>query len=68
MLLKKYYGKKVCIIAQNEKVFEGMVVEYCYPEDNDPEEESITVRCTKGPFPEKLVEFPASDIKSITVI
>lgn len=68
MSLKKYYGKKVRIVAANKKTFEGMVTDYFYPEDNDPEEESIAIRCSKGPFPGKSVEFPESDIKSIEII
>ena len=68
MSLTKYYGKKVRIVAENGKLFEGKVVDYCYPEDNELDEESITIRCTKGPFPGNLVEFPESDIKSIEIL
>lgn len=68
MSLKEYYGKTVRIIADNGKVFEGNVTDYFYPEDNEPEEESIAIRCSKGPFPGRSVEFPQSDIKVISVI
>ena len=68
MSLKEYYGKTVRIIADNGKVFEGNVTDYFYPEDNEPEEESIAIRCYKGPFPGRSVEFPKSDIKAISVI
>ena len=68
MSLKKYYGKKVRILADNEKSFEGKVTDYFYPEDNEPEEESIAIRCTKGFLEGKSVEFRESEIQSIEVI
>lgn len=68
MSLKEYYGKTVRIIADNGKVFEGNVTDYFYPEDNEPEEESIAIRCSKGLFPGRSVEFPKSDIKFIEAI
>lgn len=68
MSLNKYYGKKVRIIAQNGKSFEGKVTDYFYPEDNEPEEESIAIRCEKGSLVGKSVEFPKHDIVSIETI
>lgn len=68
MSLKKYYGKNVRIIAENGKLFEGEVTDYFYPEDNEPEEESIAIRCVRGSLVGRSVEFPAHDIKSIEVI
>lgn len=68
MSLIKYYGKKVHIVAENGKWFEGKVTDYFYPEDNEAEEESIAIRCEKGFLVGKSVEFPAHDIKSIEVI
>lgn len=68
MSLNKYYGKDVRIIAENGKAFEGKVTDYFYPEDNEPEEESIAIRCTKGSLVGKSVEFPEHDIKSIEII
>ena len=44
------------------------MTDYFYPEDNDPEEESIAIRCMKGPFVGKSVEFPEHDIVSIEII
>lgn len=68
MSLIKYYGKKVHIVAENGKWFEGKVTDYFYSEDNEAEEESIAIRCEKGFLVGKSVEFPAHDIKSIEVI
>ena len=66
MKLVDYEGKKVRIIAQNNKKFEGKVREYIAPEDNEPEglESIIIDDILSG----DLVEFPESDIKSIEII
>jgi hypothetical protein len=68
MGLIKYYGKKVRIIAKNGKMFEGRVTDYYYPEDNEPEEESIAIRCEKGSFVGKSIEFREHDIVTIEVM
>lgn len=68
MSLSEFYGKQVRIVAQNGKEFEGKVTDYFYPEDNDPEEESIAIRCSKGFLAGKSVEFPEHDIVSIDVM
>lgn len=68
MSLDKYYGKKVRIVTKNGKIFEGRVTDYFYPEDNEPEEESIAIRCENGPLTGKSVEFPEHDIVSIQII
>lgn len=36
--------------------------------DNEPEEESIAIRCENGPLIGKSVEFPEHDIASIQII
>ena len=36
--------------------------------DNEPEEESIAIRCENGPLIGKSVEFPEHDIVSIQII
>lgn len=64
MELKKYYGKRVKITYDEGKVFEGIVTDYIFPEDNFNEKESIMV---DSPF-EGMVEFQSIDIRSITVI
>ena len=43
MNLKQYYGKKVKIVADNDKVFLGTVNDYFYPDDNENGKESIVV-------------------------
>lgn len=63
--LKQFYDKKVRIIASNGEKFEGKVTDYFYPEDNEPERESIAIRDV---FSGKLIEFPEEDIRSIEVI
>lgn len=68
MPLKKYYEKKVRILANNGKTFEGKVTDYFYPEDNEPEQESIAIRCVKGYLVGKSVEFRESEIQSIEII
>lgn len=69
MKLIELEGKTVRILDINDRCWEGKVTDYIYPEDNEPEGiESIIIRCSKGRFPGKSVEFPESDIKSIDVI
>lgn len=68
MSLVEMEGKKVRIIDSDDKYWEGMVTDYIYPEDNEPEVESIIIKCSKGRFPGKSVEFTKRDIKSITII
>ncbi|MCI8993387.1 MAG: hypothetical protein HFG80_11815 [Eubacterium sp.] len=65
MELKMFYGKKVRIISMNGKKFQGKVTDYFYPEDNEPEMESIAI---DDIFSGNAVEFPESDIKSIEII
>lgn len=65
MKLIDYEGKRVKIIAMNGKKFEGKVTDYVYPEDNDPEIESIII---EDILSGTAVEFPENDIKSIEVI
>ena len=43
MNLKQYYGKKVKIVADNDKVFLGKVNDYFYPDKNENGKESIVV-------------------------
>lgn len=68
MSLNEYYEKKVRIVSKNGERFEGKVTDYFYPEDNEPEEESIAIRCENGPLIGKSVEFPEHDIASIQII
>lgn len=68
MSLSKYYGRQVRIVAQNGKQFEGKVTDYFYPEDNEPDEESIAIRCLQGCMAGQSVEFPEHDIFSIKIV
>ncbi len=65
MSLKKYYEEKVRIRTPDGKIFEGKVTDYFYPEDNEPERESIAVKITSTG---ELFEFPEEDILSIEII
>lgn len=65
MSLAQYYGKNVHVIANNGKEFQGKVTDYSYPEDNNPEVESIAIKdIDSGSY----IEFPKNDIKSIEII
>ena len=68
MNLIDYEGKKVKITDTRKRIWEGKVTDYIYPEDNEPEVESIIIRCETGKFPGKLIEFTALEIESIEVI
>ena len=51
MNLIDYEGKKVKITDTRKRIWEGKVTDYIYPEDNEPEVESIIIRCEAGKFP-----------------
>ena len=63
MSLKEYYGHTVKIIADNGKMFLGIVDDYFFSDDNGDNLESIVVSTPKG-----LFEFKAADIKNIEII
>ena len=62
MNLREFEEKKVRIVTTSNKVFEGLATDYTYAEDNEPEEESITLVETGLPNP---IEFRLSEIKKI---
>ena len=62
MNLKQYCGKKVKIVADNDKVFLGKVNDYIFPEDNESEKESIVVDTIEN----QAIEFYEDHIKEIT--
>lgn len=64
MNLKRYYNKKVTITDTNDQVYVGTVSDYFYPEDNEPEVESIVIDSLDG----NLCEFHPDNIKNIEVI
>lgn len=63
MTLKSYYGKQVTVICDDGQVFNGVVDDYFFPEDNDNGEESIILKTTDSGF----VEFTASEIDEINL-
>lgn len=64
MNLKQYDGEKVKIVDVNDQVIYGTVTDYIFPEDNEPEEESIVVASLNG----DLLEFYENSIKTIEVV
>ena len=64
MNLIQYDGKRVKIVDNNHQVFYGIVTDYIFPEDNEPEEESIIFAASTG----DLLEFYEEHIKSIEII
>lgn len=68
MNLIEYEGKEVKITDAENRIWKGKVTDYIYPEDNEPEIESIIIKCEVGSFPGKSIEFTKLEIKSIEVI
>lgn len=68
MKLIKYEGKIVRILSVSNKVYEGFVGDYCYPEDDENNMEMIVVDVDKGYNAGKSVGFYEQDIKSIEII
>ena len=64
MKLIEYQGKKVRIIAVNNKEFIGVAEDYVYPEDNEHEGESIIINTLSG----ALVEIRPEEIKEIEIV
>lgn len=64
MGLIDYCEEKVRIVAKNGREFEGKVIDYFYPEDNENGKESIAIDNVDG----TIVEFYEEDITSIVVL
>lgn len=64
MDIKQYLNKKVKITDFEGRVFVGIVSEYIYPEDNEPEIESVIVDING----EMHIEFYESSIKTIEIL
>lgn len=45
--LLKYYGKQVQIACTSGNVYEGIVGDYCYPEDDENNQEMIVLDVQK---------------------
>ena len=65
MSLRKFAGKKIRLVDKDGDIFEGVVGDYIWPDDNDPEIEAIIIDNPKYPNP---MEFNAEEIKSIEII
>lgn len=68
MNLIQYEGKRVKIISDNDKNFEGIASDYCYPEDDENNMEMIIVDVEKGDYAGSPVGFYEKDIKSIEIL
>lgn len=69
--LKYLVDKKINLTDIDNNVYTGRVNEYVFPEDNEPEEESIVLdrpSRNDGYKFNYLMEFRKSEIKSIEVI
>lgn len=60
--LRKYLFNKVLLIDIDGKQWSGYVFSFHDKDDNEDEEDSITLKVTDS---EKLIEFTESEIKSI---
>lgn len=68
MLSQKLEGKRVRIICIDSEIFEGVVTDYIYPEDNEPEGiAAIDIEdCPQRPG--RSVSFNEDEIVSIHII
>lgn len=64
MNLMQYYNHKVRVESANERLIQGPVTDYFYPDDNENGMESIAIKDQNGEY----VELYESDIKSIEII
>ncbi|CDA71450.1 putative uncharacterized protein [Ruminococcus sp. CAG:579] len=62
--LQKYLFNKVLLIDIDGKQWNGYVFSFHDKDDNEDEEDSITLKVTNS---EKLIEFTESEIKSIKI-
>lgn len=62
--LQKYLFNKVLLIDIDGKQWNGYVFSFHDKDDNEDEEDSITLKLTDS---EKLIEFTESEIKSIKI-
>ncbi|MCB6617289.1 hypothetical protein [Ruminococcus sp. 210702-SL.1.03] len=62
--LQKYLFNKVLLIDIDGKQWNGYVFSFHDKDDNEDEEDSITLKVTDS---EKLIEFTESEIKSIKI-
>lgn len=68
MKLIDYEGKKVRIVSNTNKKYEGHVGDYCYPEEDENNLEMIVVDVIKGDNEGKAVGLYEKDIKSIEIV
>ena len=69
--LKKIVGKTIKLTDIDNYIYMGEVSEYAFPEDNEPEVESIVLDYplrNDGYKYENLIEFMKPEIKSIEIL
>lgn len=64
-MLEQYFGRQVVAETDNRKIFRGPVIDYCTPDENDNQKESIIIRDVHT---QSLVELYESDLKSIEIM
>ncbi|MCI9004442.1 MAG: hypothetical protein HFH39_04220 [Lachnospiraceae bacterium] len=65
---KKLEGKKVRLVCTDGEKFEGMVSDYIYPEDNEPEGVAAIDIDNCPQRKGESVSFNETDIKSVEII
>lgn len=71
MELYEYEGERIRLIDTEGEEFEGVVGDYVYPEDNDPEVEAIILDDVvrgDGHKYSNPIQFNETEIKSIEII
>lgn len=68
LLSQELEGRKVKIVCTDDEIFEGVVSDYIYPEDNEPE--GIACICMEDcqQRPGQWIGFNEDEIKSIDVL
>lgn len=67
-LEKSLEGKKVLITDLHDDIYEGIISDYIYPEDNEPEGIACVcmIKCVQEP--KKCLGFNENEIKTINII
>lgn len=73
MNLRKFEGESVRLTDSDGEIYEGVVTDYIFAEDNEPEEvEALVLDCpvrkSDGYKYENPVEFTALEIQSIEIL
>ena len=61
-------GKKAKIVSANQKVYEGIILDYIFPEDNEPEGIAGIVMRIPEQSERELLGLNENEIKSLEII